>query len=133
MFGQAVAVLYTQNSEGENKGPAELPADRPTVVDLYRTTVQNCTVQALKYGRGAARPVVTAGFARTTRISITKSYLPPRLCNAHDNTDFLFSRPLCHVDRVEGGGAVWGVEKFENLNNAHSSMTVGLYGLATAC
>jgi len=93
----------------------------------------NTKLEALKYGRGAARPVVTTGFARTTRISITKSYLPPRLCNAHENTDFLFSRPLCHVDRVEGGGAVWGVEKFENRNNAHSSMTVGLYGLATAC
>ena len=64
--------------------------------------------EALKYGRGAARPVVTAGFAHTTRISITKPNPPPRLCNAHDNTDFLFSRPLCHVDGVGGGGPVWG-------------------------
>ena len=65
-------------------------------------------VEALKYGRSAARPVVTAGFARTTRISITKPNPPSRSCNAHDNTDFLFSRPLCHVDRVGGGGPVWG-------------------------
>ena len=92
-------------------------------------------VEALKYGRGAARPVVTAGFARTTRItiSITKSYLPLRLCNAHDKTDFLFSRPVCHVDLVGGGGAVWVGQKFENRNNMDSSMTAGVYRLATAC
>jgi hypothetical protein len=65
-------------------------------------------VEVLKYGRGSACPVVTAGFALTTRISITKPNPPPRSCNAHDNTDFLFSRPLCHVDLVGDGGAVWG-------------------------
>ena len=90
-------------------------------------------MEALKYGRGAARPVVTAGFARTTRISITKPNPAARLCNARDKTDFLFSRPVCHVDLVGGGGAVWGGQKFENRNNMDSSMTAGVYRLATAC
>ena len=68
-------------------------------------------VEALKYGRSAARPVVTAGFARTTRISITKPNPPSRSCNAHDNTDFLFSRPLCHVDPALGAADRFGGRK----------------------
>ncbi len=90
-------------------------------------------VEALKYGRGAARPVVTAGFARSTRISITKPNPAARLCNARDKTDFLFSRPVCHVDRVGGRRSGLGAEKFENRNNVDSSMTAGIYRLATAC